>query len=543
MRTSADPVESGAGRARHRKWWPVFSPEALLLITAQPRTPVQVIVERSSNRAGLAVLGTEECSRVLAEEPFDLLGTVPGLYPEWLGDRSFCARHAVRFPYVVGEMAGGITTTGMVSAMAQAGMLAFFGAARLDAGRVDAAVTELSAALGESRNWGVNLIHTPVQPRREEDLATLLLARGVPIVSVSGFTAPTPAVVRCAATGLAIDRAGQLVRRTRIIAKVSHPDVAERFLSPAPQRILDDLVAGQLITSEEADLARRIPVAEDLTVEADSGGHTDNRPLAVVLPVVLAVRDELAARFGYIDPVRVGAAGGLGTPESVAAAFALGAAYVVTGSVNQVAVESGLSEDAKALLVDADVADSVMAPSADLFEQGGRVQVLRRGTLYAQRAARLYEVYRAYDSLESVPYEERSRLERTVLHDSFGALWAQAVDYWREHDPTVLERAAQDPRHRMALTFRSYLGMTSRWAVSGDADRRTDYQIWCGPALGAFNRWIRGSFLAVPEQRSVVQIGLNLMEGAAVVARRHQLRSLGVPVPSAALAFQPRPMA
>ncbi|MFI6956520.1 PfaD family polyunsaturated fatty acid/polyketide biosynthesis protein [Nocardia sp. NPDC050408] len=475
--------------------------------------------------------------------PFELLGTIPGIYPELLGDRSFCDRHSVRLPYIAGEMAGGIATPQMVTAMARADMLACFGAAGLDVEQVDASVTELVATLGRRRNWGVNLIHSPTQPRLEERVADLLLARRVPIVSVSAFTAPTPAVVRCAVAGLTADRTGRIVRRTNIIAKVSHPDVAERFLSPAPREILDDLVARRLVTPDEAHLAERIPLAEDLTVEGDSGGHTDNRPLAVVLPVVLALRDRLVTRFGYMDPVRVGAAGGLGTPESVAAAFLLGAAYVVTGSVNQVAVESGLSTDAKALLADADVADVVMAPSADMFELGGKVQVLRRGTMFAQRAARLYEAYRTYDSLDSIPDAERSRLERTVLHDTFDALWARTTEYWRDRDPDELHRAAQNPRHRMALVFRSYLGLSSRWAVVGASERRTDYQIWCGPAMGAFNRWTRDSYLADPEQRCVVQIALNLMEGAAVVTRRHQLRSLGVPVPIPAFAFQPRPLA
>ena len=42
-----------------------------------------------------------------------------------------------------------------------------------------------------------------------------------------------------------------------------------------------------LLTSGEIELARRLPVAEDFTVEADSGGHTDNRPLTVLLPAIL----------------------------------------------------------------------------------------------------------------------------------------------------------------------------------------------------------------------------------------------------------------
>jgi hypothetical protein len=91
----------------------------------------------------------------------------------------------------------------------------------------------------------------------------------------------------------------------------------------------------------------------------------------------------------------------------------------------------------------------------------------------------------------------------------------------------------------MALVFRWYLGLSSKWAISGDP-RRLDYQIWCGPAMGAFNEWVRGSFLEPPEHRSVVQIALNLLEGAAVVTRAHQLRTFGVPVPAAAFDYRPR---
>jgi hypothetical protein len=95
----------------------------------------------------------------------------------------------------------------------------------------------------------------------------------------------------------------------------------------------------------------------------------------------------------------------------------------------------------------------------------------------------------------------------------------------------------------MALVFRSYLGKSSKWSISGDSDRRIDYQIWCGPAMGAFNEWAKGSFLAEPERRNVVQIALNLLEGAAVATRAQQLRSAGVPVPQQAFAFRPRPLA
>ena len=94
----------------------------------------------------------------------------------------------------------------------------------------------------------------------------------------------------------------------------------------------------------------------------------------------------------------------------------------------------------------------------------------------------------------------------------------------------------------MALCFRWYLGLSSRWAISGDPARRMDYQIWCGPAQGAFNDWVKGSFLEPVGQRSVVQMALNLLEGAAVLTRAQQLRSHGLPVPSEAFRFVPRPL-
>jgi trans-AT polyketide synthase, acyltransferase and oxidoreductase domains len=283
-----------------------------------------------------------------------------------------------------------------------------------------------------------------------------------------------------------------------------------------------------------------VPLAEDVTVEADSGGHTDNRPLAVVLPAIRALRDEFVRRHGYARPVRIGAAGGLGDPAGVAAAFAAGAAYVVTGTINQLSREAGLSDAAKALLAQADLADVTMAPAADMFELGIKVQVLRRGTLFAARAGQLYETYLAYTSLDEIPDATRERIEKDILRGTFEDCWEQTRQFWLERDPREADRATHDPRHRMALVFRSYLGLSSRWAITGEPTRQTDYQIWCGPAIGAFNRWVAGSPLAEPERRTVVQIALNLLEGAAVVTRAHQLRSYGVAVPDGAFAPRPR---
>jgi PfaD family protein len=349
-----------------------------------------------------------------------------------------------------------------------------------------------------------------------------------------------PSVVRCAAAGLRLDPSGRIVRRHQVFAKISRAEVAAQFLSPPPAEILRALVARGALTHGEAELAARLPIAEDVTVEGDSGGHTDNQTLVALLPMILELRDELAEKYGYTRPIRVGAAGGLGTPSAVAAAFALGAGYVVTGSVNQSAVEAGLSADAKEMLAEAGVADVAMAAAADMFELGVKLQVLKRGTLFASRANGLYEIYRAYDSLEALPPDVVARVETRLLGAPLEAVWQETEAFWRGRDPGQLARAASDPKHRMALVFRWYLGKSSRWAIQGEPSRRADYQIWCGPAMGAFNAWVKGSFLEAPSERTVVQIALNLLEGAVVVARAQQLRSFGVAVPAAALGFRPR---
>ncbi|HEX4703208.1 MAG TPA: PfaD family polyunsaturated fatty acid/polyketide biosynthesis protein [Pseudonocardiaceae bacterium] len=523
------------------RWLPgarpaAFSAAEILAAVRQLRRPVHVIRGAAGQEPGVGLDG----GVVLSGDGYELLGTVPPIYPEWLGDRSFARVHGVRFPYVAGEMANGIATTSLVVAMARAEMLGFFGAAGLALPVIERAVRDLADTLRGVRNWGVNLIHTPAETGHEDGLVDLLLRADVPKVSASAFMELTPAVVRCAVAGLRLDRQGAVVRARDLFAKVSRPEVAARFLSPAPAEILRVLVDRGQITPDEARLAERVPVAEDVTVEADSGGHTDNRPLGVVLPAVRALRDELALRHGYPRPIRVGAAGGLGEPAAVAAAFAAGAAYVLTGTINQLSAEAGLSDAAKALLAKAELSDVVMAPAADMFEYGVRVQVLRRGTLFAARATQLYDAYQAYPSLEAIPAPVRDRIEKDVLCSTFADAWVQTRRFWERRDAREVDRALDDARHRMALVFRSYLGLSSRWAIDGEPTRQADYQIWCGPAIGAFNTWVAGSPLAVPARRTVVQIALNLLEGAAAVTRAHQLRTYGVPVPDEAFVHRPR---
>src|SRR5690349_666055 len=111
---------------------PAFAPEALTQAVSRIREPLHLVRDEQG------VLGVAFGGRVAPEPgPFEHVGTLPPLYPEWLGDRRFAETHGLRFPYVAGEMANGIATAELVIAMARAGMLGFFGAAGLSLERVN----------------------------------------------------------------------------------------------------------------------------------------------------------------------------------------------------------------------------------------------------------------------------------------------------------------------------------------------------------------------------------------------------------------------
>ncbi|MEO1321953.1 MAG: PfaD family polyunsaturated fatty acid/polyketide biosynthesis protein [Pseudomonadota bacterium] len=467
--------------------------------------------------------------------------TFPAIYPEWLGHRSFSKTHGSRFNYIVGEMARGIATPRMVVAAVNAGCVGFYGSAGLRPEQIELGIQEIKTQLSpENVSWGANLIHTPQQPAYEAKVVDLFLAHQVERVSTSAYKRLSPEIVRFSAFGLSRRADGTIKRQTHVFAKVSRAEVAAQFINPAPIEILQSLVNAGHISSEQAELAQQVPVAEDITAEADSGGHTDNRPSGPLFASIRAARKRVCDVQGWpLEAVRIGLAGGIATPHAVAAAFNMGAAYVLTGSINQAAQESGLSEPARELLAKAGPADVTMAPAADMFEQGTEVQVLKRGTLFAMRGKKLFNLYRAGYSFESLSDQDRSWLE-SVLGEPFDRAWAKTRAYIERVNPREAERAESDGNKRFALVARRYLFMGAQWAREGDLSRQSDFQIWCGPAQGAFNEWVAGSALAPIENRTVRQIAWNLLEGAAHLTRAAQIRAAGLDVDEEAFEFTPR---
>ncbi|MCJ7622270.1 MAG: PfaD family polyunsaturated fatty acid/polyketide biosynthesis protein [Anaerolineaceae bacterium] len=453
--------------------------------------------------------------------------SAPAMPIEHLGDPGFRSTHKTRYAYYVGSMAHGISSVEMIIALGKQGILGSFGAGGLDPIHIENAINRIQAALPNGP-YAFNLIYNPFEPSISQKAVELYIKYGITTIEASAFLDITANLVHYRVAGLKQNSKGEIEIRNIVIAKLSRKEVATKFMEPAPLDILKQLVSENRITESQANMAQNIPVADDITVEADSGGHTDNRPLVCLVPTIIALRDELQDKYGYKQTIRVGAAGGIGTCASALAAFSLGAAYIVTGSINQSCVESGTSEHTKELLTQADMADVIMAPATDMFEMGVKVQLLKRGTLFPMRAQKLFDLYKSHDSIEEIPEVERQKLERMFFKRDFETVWEETKEFFYKRDPHPIQRAQSDPKYKMALIFRWYLGLSTHWSNSGEKGREMDYQIWCGPSMGTFNDWTRGTYLMDYKHRKVVDVALQILTGCAYQYRVFLLQSLGL---------------
>jgi trans-AT polyketide synthase/acyltransferase/oxidoreductase domain-containing protein len=429
-----------------------------------------------------------------------------------LGSKEFRAEFNLKYAYLAGGMYQGIASKELVVRMAKAGLMGFFGTGGLGLHQVEEAIQGIQKELNNGQAFGMNLVANLDDPGAEEKTIDLYIQHGITKIEAAAYMQVTPALVRYRGKGLNRDTKGGITAALKIIAKISRPEVAEHFLSPAPERIVKKLLADGKITPQEADLLKEMPMADALCVEADSGGHTDRRMPYALMPAILQLRDEIEKKYGYRKRVHVGAAGGIGTPGAAAAAFILGADFILTGSINQCTVEAGTSDAVKDMLQDINVQDTDYAPAADMFEMGARVQVLKRGVFFPARANKLYDLYRHYDSLEEIDEKTGKQLQERYFKRTFDEIFDDVKAFYPGQE---IERAQANPKYKMALIFKWYFGYSTRLALEGNTDHKVDFQVHCGPALGAFNQWVKGTELENWKNRHVDEIAEKLMKETA----------------------------
>lgn len=451
---------------------------------------------------------------------------LPGVSAGALGDASFCSDYKTDYCYFGGGMANAISSVEMTIALGRAGFMCSYGAGGVSEQELEEAIDKINAALPK-KNYMINFLNSN-NPAREMALAKLLIRKGVPVIEASAFIELSPALIYYKVSGLRRLADGSVASERKIIAKLSREEVSARFMAPPSAAVVSGLLKEKLITAQQAKMAAEIPLADDITVEADSGGHTDNRPLVALLPAIISQRDKFQQKYKFKKRTRIGAAGGISTPESALAAFQMGAAYVVTGSVNQSCIEAGTSEYVKNTLAQVAMSDVVMAPCADMFEMGAKVQVIKKGTMFPMNAQKLYDLYIKYKSIDDLKDSEIMRLEKMIFKCPVSEVWDEVVSFFEKTDKGQLTLMEKNGKVKMAMIFRWYLGKSSKWAVDGLDARKMDMQIWCGQAMGAFNTWCKGTPLEKPENRRVADIAGLIMDGAAYLQLRNMAEAAGV---------------
>lgn len=433
-----------------------------------------------------------------------------------LGSAAFKQRYGLDYAYLLGGMNDGISSPELVVEAGKTGCLAFLGAGGMKAVELTNAIRHIRRELGNSKPIGVAVTYHPIYPNREEEQIDLLLREKIQLVEASSYLTLTPALVKYRLLGLTRAEDGTVRRANRIIAKVSRPDIAKLFMLPAPARIVDKLLADRQITAEQAELARLVPVADDLCAAGDSAGPTDQANLISLLPTLLRLKKELSGTFAPVQEMHIGAAGGIGTPEAAAGVFLMGADFILTGSINQCTVESGASPEVKELLEQVNVYDMAYVPSLELFELGGKAQVLKKGLFFSARANKLYEVYRNTGSIAQLDSKTKAQLEDKYFGQPLADVLAAC-----QHGMSAEERAAVqgDSKQQLAAVFKWYIANGKASAIAGESGNKVNYSIHCGPAMGAFNQWVKGTPLEAWRNRRAGDIAVKMMDGAAQIIK------------------------
>lgn len=420
-----------------------------------------------------------------------------------LGSSAFREAFGLRAAYVAGAPAPGIRGAEWVTNLAQAGLLGFLDPPGNDLETATQAIARVARELGTGDAFGVTLTG-------DEQLVDAALEHGVRFAETGGTQISTeisPALLRFRFRGAYLDAGGRPVALRRLLARAGRSSVAERWLKPAPDELIERLVRQGELDASEADVARRLPVCSDLCVVPEL-----DEALPTLLPAVQRLRDRLAADLKLPQETvpQIGAGGALGTPEAIACAFLLGADFVETGAINLCTVEAAIAPAVKQLLAGLKLGDTTPAPALDGFALGTQTRVVGRGSLFAPRARKLYELFRFHDALEDLAPAQRETLEASYFGRSFEAIWDEI-----RGETSSSGVSPVDPKDRMARVFAWYLRQTLHWGLTGEPGRELSYQIPCDESLAAFNAWVADSPLAEPSARRVADLGQRLMDASA----------------------------
>ncbi len=431
-----------------------------------------------------------------------------------LGSKQFLIDYAVKHPYIAGSMCHGISSAKLVTKMARAGFLAFLGSHGLPLNKIEQLIITTKKGLPTHVNFGINIDYFTGGSHKKMTVIDLCIDHKVSVIEVSNYDQVGLELVKYRANGLSMDN-GKLSINNKILIKTAASRTAELFMQPAPQHLLDKLLQEKSITDQQYKMCQKVPMADDVCVLGDGAWVNDQAVTMIKLPEIIRLRQQISQKqadmFKNAGQVRIGSSGGMGTPESIALVFALGADFIVTGSINQCTVEAEISDHVKQILQNISTDDTTYIPSGELFESGTKSQIVNKGSYFSARAQKLYDLYRMYQRLEDIDQKTKKQMEQHFFQRDCESVIEEII---ANAEPQETNEINNNEKFKMLKVFQWYFNHSKQLAIKGHQKEQKNYQIYCGPAMGAFNQWAQGGPFEKWQNRNVDKIAEYLMDAA-----------------------------
>ena len=434
-----------------------------------------------------------------------------------LGSNLFRQNYQAKYAYMVAGLQGGAMSYEMLKTLRINNILGFLGTSIVplaDTLRIVEAAKQDHLPMP----YGLTVMYDQLVAIREEQVLALAAKNDIPYIEAVGYLQPSTALVRYKFSQVAQSATGKAYSPRKIFARASRPEIAQMFLSPPSAKVLAQLTAEGVLTPQQAEMAKQLPIADELIIEGNSGWNYLEYTPEVLLPLIENLRDQLLEEHQLNHRAGLGVAGDIGSPHSAVTAFMLGADFVVTESVNCCTQQAALSAEAKDMLQAASVQDIEYAPSLHQFELGGKEKVLRKGVFFPARAGKLYELYQSHASIDEIGAKDKEKLAERYFKLPLAQVWEEAKTQICLQDQALIQKAEANPKYKMALMFRWYLWRGWQAALSGEPDNKVNYHISCSPALGACNHWLKGTGMENWQNRDVVALADKIMADTAALA-------------------------
>lgn len=406
--------------------------------------------------------------------------------PKSLGSKAFKKLFSLDYSYIVSGLPSYTHGRGMLQNLSENGMLGFF---NLDGLTFEEKEESLNTLNQHDFNFGVEFSIDDFDEKEDDKLITLLMGQNIKYILVKGCSKITESLRRFKSS-----------KSNLLIAKVSHPDQCVSL-------------------SSESD-----PIFNAFLIDGSFVSNQDTRSILSLMP---SIKNILSQKSIFL-----GVTGDLGTPESLAAAYAMGADFVSTCSINLLSNDVSASDSYKDSIKKVRFQDISLVSSFDGFESGAKIRALNFGTRFVAVSSKIGAWFFEKKSVETLSEGERAYLESKVFTDSLDQTVADANAFFEHRNPSLVEAASSNSRICLAMLIRYYLEMGHLWAIEGDDSKKLDFNIKVGLDLASFNQWRQGTIFEDDDKLSVVQIALNLMMGAQYEIRKQFLLAQDVELDS-----------